>query len=132
MLRLLDPQELAKYNGMTPLALDFLGNYTDAVDGCQFVIDEQQNADGRTNCRLVVYMPGATETVSQQAKSTATCPRSFVSFPSSALSHDMNRTLGNVYGPRPRGSWKLKAIYAGSPDAKRTDKYYSIPAIRCM
>ena len=32
LLRLLDPQELAKYNGMTPTTLDFLGNYTDAVN----------------------------------------------------------------------------------------------------
>ena len=32
----------------------------------------------------------------------------------------MNRTIGNVYDTRPRGSWKLKAIYAGSLDNKRT------------
>ena len=32
----------------------------------------------------------------------------------------MNRELGNLYDPRPRGSWKLKAIYAGSPDAMKT------------
>ena len=40
LLRLLDQQELATYNGMTPTTLDFLGNYTDAVDGCPYVIDE--------------------------------------------------------------------------------------------
>ena len=34
LLRPLDPQELAKYNGMTPTTLDFLGNYTDAIDAC--------------------------------------------------------------------------------------------------
>jgi len=31
----------------------------------------------------------------------------------------MNRTLGNAYDPRPRGSWKLKVVYAGSPGAKQ-------------
>ena len=60
LLRLLDQQELAKYNGMTPTTLDFLGNYSDAIDGCPFVIDQQQNANG-THRRPVVYMPGAAE-----------------------------------------------------------------------
>ena len=34
LMRLLYPQELATYNGMTPTTLDFLGNYSDAIDGC--------------------------------------------------------------------------------------------------
>ena len=34
----------------------------------------------------------------------------------------MNSTVGNMYDPRPHGSWKLKAIYRGNPDAKRTVK----------
>ena len=33
LLRLLDPHQLAKSNGMTPTRLDVLGNYTD-VHGC--------------------------------------------------------------------------------------------------
>ena len=55
LLRLLDQQELAKYNGMTPTTLDFLGNYLDAIDGCPFVIDEQQNTNG-TNRRPVIHI----------------------------------------------------------------------------
>ena len=47
-------------------------------------------------------------------------PRSFVAYPSNVLAYAMNRTIGNIYDPRPRGSWKLKAIYAVTPDAKRT------------
>ena len=48
LLRLLDPQELAKYNGVTPTTLDFVGNYTDAVDACPYVIDEgDDGAEGR-------------------------------------------------------------------------------------
>ena len=32
----------------------------------------------------------------------------------------MNRPIGNVFDPRPRGSWKFKAVYAGNPDNKRS------------
>ena len=118
MLRLLDQQELAKYNGMTPTTLDFLSKYSDATVGCPFVIDQATNADGTSNRRPAVFMPGASETLADNA-SAGTRPRSFISYPSNVLSHDMNKQIGNVYDPRPRGSWKLKAIYAGSPDAKR-------------
>jgi hypothetical protein len=31
LLRLLDPEELAKYDSMTPTTLDFLASYRDAV-----------------------------------------------------------------------------------------------------
>ena len=31
----------------------------------------------------------------------------------------MNRPIGNVFDPWPRGPWKLKAIYGGNPDAKQ-------------
>ena len=110
-------RSLAKYNGTTPTTDDFLGNYPDAIDGCPFVIDLQQDAAGR---RPVVYMPGASETAAAVDKFEGAHQRSFISYPSNVLSHDANRQIGNVYDPRPRGSWKLKAIYANSPDAKRT------------
>ena len=32
LLRLLDPEELARYNDMTPTALDYLGNNGDELD----------------------------------------------------------------------------------------------------
>ena len=59
LLKLLDPQELAKYNGMTPTTLDFLGNYADAVYANPFVLDEASNNGEPYNRRPVVYMPGA-------------------------------------------------------------------------
>ena len=85
LLRLLDQQESAKYNGMTPTTLDFLRNYTEAVDGCPYVIDEQQNADGRKGRRPVVYTPGATERMATDASFEGARPRSFVSFPNMIL-----------------------------------------------
>ena len=45
---------------MTHTTLDFIGKYSDVIDGCPFVIDEQQNTNG-THRRPVIYiyMPGA-------------------------------------------------------------------------
>ena len=99
--------------------MTFLRNYSDDIDGCFFVIDQQQNADGTTNRRPVVFMLGASEKLADIA-SVGTRPRSFISYPSNVLSHDLNRQIGNVYDPRPRGSWKLKAIYAIGATGKRT------------
>ena len=94
---------------MTPIALDFLDSYADAVDDCPYVIDQGANANNPLNVRPVVYEAGATETLPDNA-TVGTRPRSFISFPSNVLSYRMNRTTRDAYDPRPRGSWKLKAI----------------------
>jgi len=39
ILRLLDPEELAKYECMTPTALDYLANYADAVQPMEHQLD---------------------------------------------------------------------------------------------
>jgi hypothetical protein len=39
LLRLVDPEEFAKYDCMTPTALDYLANYEDAVQPMEFQID---------------------------------------------------------------------------------------------
>ena len=67
---------------MTPTTLDFLANYSDAIDGCPFVIDQATNADGTSNRRPIVFMPGATETRAADNLSESTRPRSFISYPS--------------------------------------------------
>ena len=100
LLRLLDPQELAKYHGKTPTTLDFLGNYNDAVDACSFVTVEgtEPNAD----MQPAVFVPGTGESKPLDAKFSGARPRSSVSYRNNVLSYDMNRTLGNVFDPRPR------------------------------
>ena len=39
LLRLADPEELARYNGMTPTALEYHANYSDSIDRMAFVLD---------------------------------------------------------------------------------------------
>ena len=42
LLRMVDPEEFAKYDSMTPTTLDFLANYEDAVEPMTFQIDEYE------------------------------------------------------------------------------------------
>ena len=53
VLRLLDPEELAKYECMTPTTLDFLANYADAVQPMDYQLDV--TTDSGNNPRPVLY-----------------------------------------------------------------------------
>ena len=39
LLRMVDPEELSKYNSMTPTALDFLAYYKDGIHPMPFQLD---------------------------------------------------------------------------------------------
>ena len=52
-------------------------------------------------------------------------------YPSNNLSHDMKRQIENVYDPRPRGSWKLKAMYALGAIGKRTVAVQKSHSLKC-
>jgi hypothetical protein len=43
LLRLLNQEELHKYDGMTPTALDYLGDYADGVEYMPWMIDVSEN-----------------------------------------------------------------------------------------
>ena len=55
LLRMMDPDELAKHDCMTPIGLDFLGDYRDGVDLQSFSIDFTYNANSTTAGRLAAY-----------------------------------------------------------------------------
>ena len=119
LLRLVDPEELAKYNDMTPTALDHLAHYSDAVDAMDFQIDGQAITAGG------LFFPAAFNAAAADAAATVagvpgTRPRAFTSYPNNVLGFDMNRAVSHTDMPKSRGSWKLKALHAGSLDG--TDK----------
>ena len=60
LLRMLDPEELSKYNCMTPTALDYLANYTDVIQRMDFHIDLPHDGGGPYT-EPTVYYPGDTE-----------------------------------------------------------------------
>ena len=55
---MLDPEELAKYEGHTPTTLDYLATYRDGVDKMEFVLS---SAGASAGTRPVVYTVGNTE-----------------------------------------------------------------------
>ena len=57
IIRMVVPEELSKYNSMTPTALDYLANYEDAVQPLKFHIDSTEIGGGP-----IVYYPAAAET----------------------------------------------------------------------
>ena len=113
LLRLVDPEELAKYNDMTPTALDHLAHYSDAVDTMDFQIDTQTIV--ASGLRFpAAFLADAADTAATQAGVAGTRPRSFSSYPNNVLGFDMNRSIAHTEMPKSRGSWKLKALHAGS------------------
>ena len=61
ILRLLDPEELAKYECMTPTALDYLANYSDAVQPMDYQLDLAYDVGTFNNPRPAVYTKPAAE-----------------------------------------------------------------------
>ena len=107
-LRMLDPEELSKYNCMTPTAMDYLANYTDAIERMDFQIDTP-NDGGYT---LGAYVPGDAETEATGTRPYGTRPVTYHSWANNILAYDMNRPAGTAYYHKSRGSWLMKQMYA--------------------
>ena len=87
LLRLLDQEELAKYNDMTPTALDHLAHYGDSVDYMSYQIDI---APGAGNIRFpAIYNVDAAEDPTHNG----TRSQAFISYPNNVLGFDMNRSI---------------------------------------
>ena len=106
LLRMVDSEEFAKYDSMTPTALDYLADYRDGVKPMEFQLGF--NA-GNQPC---AYAPGTTDTLELANDYAGTRPQSYISHASNILGYDMNRPAGTAYYHKPRGAWKLKALYA--------------------
>ena len=117
LLRLLDAEELAKYECMTPTTLDFLANYRDGIDLLEYQIDTATNANAQ-NLRPVVYTVGTdgNEPAVVDNAFTSTRPQAYHSYANNTLAYDMNRPAGSTWYHKPRGSYKIEAIWAGTAD----------------
>ena len=56
MLRMLDPEELARHGGYTPTTLDYLANYRGGVDKKEYILGAQVGAGA--DARPIVYFRG--------------------------------------------------------------------------
>jgi hypothetical protein len=115
LLRMLDSEEFAKYDSMTPTALDYLADYKDGVHQMEFQLDT--NNDGEP----CAYVAGAVNVTPSGGTFAGTRTQSYLSHANNILGHDMIRPAGTAYYHKPRGAWKLKALYAktGTGNATR-------------
>ena len=116
LLRMLDAEEMAKYECMTPTTLDHLSSYRDGVDQLEFQLDTFGNATKR---RPALFFPGAANAdPADPAQLTGTNdfegtrPRAFNSYPNNVLAYDKWRPAGSSWYHKPRGSYKLISLYA--------------------
>ena len=101
MLRLVDPEDLAAYNDMTPTTLDYLADYRDGVQ----LMPYQLIQGG-------ILQPGNTYNPPAADGTGGTAPQAFISYPDNVLAFDQNRLAGSAKKHRTRGSYRIIAIYA--------------------
>jgi hypothetical protein len=123
ILRLLDPEEMAKYECMTPTTLDFLANYSDAVQPMEYQLDFAWDAGTTTLPRPVLYSTSSDtqeripsnlavdSAANLSAALTGTRATTFISNNNNVLAADYNRLAGTSYYHKPRGTWKLQNMY---------------------
>ena len=106
---MVDPAKIAKYDCMTPTTLDYLADCSDAVQ-----MDWQLDvAAGVAPPRYpTMYWSGDIESEPNADRAYGLHPTAFNSFRNNVLAYDMNRPAGTAYDHKPRGSWRIKQIYA--------------------
>ena len=128
LLRLIDPEELAKYESTTPTTLDYLANYRDGVQPYTYMVGNRINttAAGDLGNSAIQLSPDGAETLEvpptagppANPGSNALRVQSYHSYPNNVLAYDLNRPSGSSYNHRPRGSFKILAIYASDDGGK--------------
>ena len=119
LLRLCDPEDLAYYNDMTPTTLDYLGNYADGVERLpyQFALSDNNPATTgpkarNANNRPIVLIPGAGIDFPNTDNFSGGAPYSFVSYANNSLAFDTNRLAGAGKKHKPRGSYRILAMWS--------------------
>jgi hypothetical protein len=110
LLRMQNPEDLARYDGKTPTGLDFLYDYPDGVMMNPYYIGLVADATTDNKYNLGYYGPdgvlGETAGV-----------RSYTSFNNNILSYDMNRIANSSHCHKPRGNYVIDAIFKAASDA---------------
>ena len=82
LLRMVDPEEFAKYSSMSPTALDFLAYYEDAVEEMSYQIDRASHA-ARPELPPTpyIYLPGPDDVEPAAAAERGFRPSAYISDP---------------------------------------------------
>ena len=116
LLRMQDPEDLARFDDKAPTGLDYLYDYADGVVMNPYYIDLQVDtpAAGTTPATYKLGFRGtAGDTVGGEAAGQPT----LTSFNKNILSYDMNRIANSSHCHKPRGSYVIDAIFRASSDA---------------
>jgi hypothetical protein len=127
MLRMMEPEELATYDDMTPTCLDYLGNYRDGYHEMEYYLDRAQITEGGGEQALTLPVipffgnqPESNQNIIDNATpadaKSGTAPTTYLSYPNNVLGFDMHRPAGCTITHKPRGNYKLMAIYSIDPD----------------
>ena len=105
LLRLYDPETLAKYDSLTLTTLDQLADYADAVQKLSYTV--AGGAASRDAVGTVLPSNAAASSVDYAAGRTF---QQYASFTNNTLGYDQFRTAGSSHYHRPRGSFKIDHI----------------------
>ena len=104
LLRLYDPETLAKYVSKTPTTCDYLSDYADGVEALAYVLD--WNGDG-TGAATKVQVFGVGRETGAAGDKYRTRAQAFLSFNNNVLGMDTMRPAGSSHHHRPRESSRL-------------------------
>ena len=77
---MVDPDELSKYDNMTPTALDYRADYGDALQRMGFHVDVPAGGDGGLATIPTIHYPGDTDARATLSKPYGIRPISYHSF----------------------------------------------------
>ena len=106
LLRMYDPETLAKYDNLTPTTLDQLADYADAVVKLDATVGFGTAAGDEAKTMLP-----ASSAVAARDYTNGRTFQQYKSFNNNTVGYDQFRTAGSSHYHRPRGSFKIDQIY---------------------
>ena len=131
LLRLYDPETLAKYDSLIPTTLDQLADYADAVQKLAVTIaGGPASAPGNAVAAKTLF-PDATAGASVNFPDGKSFQQ-YASFANNTLGYDEFRTAGSSHYHRPRGSFKI--VRNSFPPMKENQQhtYQQLVIMKCM
>ncbi|MFM7981778.1 MAG: hypothetical protein ACKPKO_20915, partial [Candidatus Fonsibacter sp.] len=108
LLRMVDPEELSKYDCMTPTALDYLADYLDGIQRMVWQLDVSNAVDAGIATTPTIYYAGDAQQEATGSRPYGIRPTCYKSCANNILAYYMNRPAGTAYYHKPRGSWLIK------------------------
>jgi hypothetical protein len=120
LLRLYDPETLAKYDSLTPTTLDQLADYADAVQKLRYTVAGGAAANDVVKTLIPADAASAVDYLNGKSF------QQYASYNNNTLSYDQFRTAGSSHYHRPRGSFKIDQIFYSNDGGKTAARVPSL------